>query len=414
MLAGRRSVVQAFGDAAADYAVANGVKLPFWRVTATSGLGLQADVPPIFRADDFTWLPPFPTGAYVNERADGMCDLFEPGAPTESGTLATYQGAYPCAQARSRLTTGGGWTINLYGVPLANVVYFTDPNLLYVLGGGPGSPPSSFTFGIKSGRDQGRLWRYALSQSEQLWLPVSTTGLIGGRGSLFDTNEFIRSGNRQALITVVALVGGAYFAVGAEAAAASSAAADAAAAAEAASAADIAGGLVPAYGSTAAYDAAIAASAGAGGAAEIAGGAAEYIGTGSSVAAGGGDIAAQTAYAAGTEAASAGTATSSAWSSFLKQATDAAGKVVVSQLAKQVMPGKTPAQSAGVSGEYRLADGTIARVNPDGSITIIDPSKPGAQVLGAGGQVTQQWFAGVPNVAVVLGGLALLSLALLR
>lgn len=335
-----------------EYVGKAGDKLPLWAVEASSGLGIRSDVPPVFQLADFVWQPGTPAGSHMEDRESGTVEIQDPPTP-------------------------GGWAIRSYGVPYANIPYYqSDPNYLYTLGGSAGFPPREFVFGVKTGPDQGILWAYQYDPAEGVWLPVGTTGMIGGRNTVFDTNAFQRASNRMGLIVILSAVGGYFLAPAGAAAGAGEAGAGAALEAGAAT--------VP-----------------------------EYIGPGSSIAAGGGDIAAQTAYAAGTESLFSAGATSGAWDALLQKAIDAGGKLAVGKIASAVMPGKKPAQQFGVQGERRLADGTRARANPDGSITITDPDGT-ERTIGAGGQVTGQWLPGVTNLALLGFGLTVLSLLLRR
>jgi hypothetical protein len=326
-----------------------------WRDVAASG-NLVPTVPPVFDTSDLFWVRGDPR--YILDK--------------------------------------GHWSLNLWGVPDSNVPWYgNDPNKLYDFGTGE-TWPAVFFFGIKSGPDQGYVYRYEWNPTLAKFLPTGSSGLIGGRNSLFDTNAYIRSGNRMLAILVVTVAVGSYFAFAAEGAAAAGGGAAGAAggagevaagagqvtagagtAAETAAAADIAGGLVPAYGSSAAYDAAIAAGA--------------------------------------AVPAAQGAATAGAWDKLIDaaigQGTKFASSALVSTIAKQTKPGQSPASSNQVAGEYPLPDGSRARVNPDGSITVLDSSGH-AQVIGAGGAVSSQWFPGISNMAVFMAGIALAAMLL--
>lgn len=189
----------------------------------TFGGSLVPSQMPIFRVSDFSYQ-----------------------APTTSSIEVGTNGE------RQDVSDPGGWHLNTSGGfdGGANNMAFSwgdDPSQgLRYSGTDPNKAPDSFSFGIKSGRDQGHLMRYTLDPTGQYYIPTGDYGTVGGRGGIFDTNQGTREFNKNAAMIAAAAAGAYYMAPAAGTDAGYLAAADQA------------GGMVPAYGTNAGYEAGLA------------------------------------------------------------------------------------------------------------------------------------------------------------
>lgn len=366
---------------------AAGVPLQAWSTVAR--VGAIPTVPPFFLRSDFSYAKPvFDPAAHgysIKPRTDGACDLWSVQQSVD-GPQLSYEGGFPCDELTARFTTPGYWWLNLYGAPHASYPYYaSDPNYLYQLGP---ELPDVFYFGIKSGKDQGYIYKYQRDPATDTWLPVATSGLVGERGGLFDSNAFTRYSNKMAAIIAVALIGGAFVAY---------AAAPAAAAGE--------GAVVG--GSTTAVVTPAEAAAMYGGEAIVGGGTTTAVVTPAEAA----------AMYGGTSIPPA--SSSSAWGALIDKAVNTAGSYAANAVIKQISggtkPGQAPAHANGLApGAVVLPDGSIATVGADGTVTVAPAGGGPAQVIGPGGAVSQQWVAGIPNLALAAGAGLLLLSALLR
>lgn len=96
-----------------------------------------------------------------------------------------------------------------------------NPDYLNAIGAYLGVPPRAFLFGIKTGGKHGHIYGY--KRLQDFYVPVADLGIIGGKGSPFDTNFNISDFNRSFLSFVVSVVSMGYASAAASAAAAAAA-----------------------------------------------------------------------------------------------------------------------------------------------------------------------------------------------